>query len=137
MCIRDSLHVAEVILHLLHAAHAGEHHHHAGEARRKADGLAGRAAAVQVVENLLRVIGQVGQAAALDRLHDQYRLVVLTACLLYTSQMRRRVLAALTALWGVGFVLVCRAIGAGAGDNALLQWFDFEMCIRDRPWGGG
>ena len=45
------------------------------------------------------------------------------------TQMRRRVLAALTALWGVGFVLVCRAIGAGAGDNTLLQWFDF---IADR-----
>ena len=36
------------------------------------------------------------------------------------TQMRRRVLAALTALWGVGFVLVCRAIGAGAGDNTLF-----------------
>ena len=37
---------------------------------------------MQVVENLLRVIGQVDQAAALDRLHDQYRLVVLTADLI-------------------------------------------------------
>ena len=36
------------------------------------------------------------------------------------TQMRRRVLAALTALWGVGFVLVCRVIGAGAGDNLSL-----------------
>ena len=48
------------------------------------------------------------------------------------TQMRRRVLAALTALWGVGFVLVCRAIGAGAGDNTLLQWFDFIADRLDR-----
>ena len=48
------------------------------------------------------------------------------------TQMRRRVLAALTALWGVGFVLVCRAIGAGAGDNTLLQWFDFVADRTDR-----
>ena len=48
------------------------------------------------------------------------------------TQMRRRVLAALTALWGVGFVLVCRAIGAGTGDNTLLQWFDFIADRLDR-----
>ena len=48
------------------------------------------------------------------------------------TQMRRRVLAALTALWGAGFVLVCRAIGAGAGDNTLLQWFDFIADRLDR-----
>ena len=42
---------------------------------------------------------------------------------------RKRLLAALTALWGIGFIVVCRAIGAGAGDNTLLQWFDF---IADR-----
>ena len=48
------------------------------------------------------------------------------------TQMRRRVLAALTALWGVGFVLVCRVIGAGAGDNTLLQWFDFIADRLDR-----
>lgn len=45
---------------------------------------------------------------------------------------RRRLLAALTAVWGIGFVLVCRAICAGAGDNTLLQWFDFVADRLDR-----
>ena len=49
---------------------------------------------------------------------------------------RKRLLAALTALWGIGFALVCRAIGAGAGDNTLLQWFDFVADRTDRLPGG-
>ena len=48
------------------------------------------------------------------------------------TPVRRRLLVALTALWGVGFVLFCRAIGAGAGDNTLLQWFDFVAERLDR-----
>ena len=48
------------------------------------------------------------------------------------TKIRRTLLAALTALWGVGFVAVCRAIGAGAGDNTLLQWFDFVADRTDR-----
>lgn len=49
---------------------------------------------------------------------------------------RKRLLAALTALWGVGFIVVCRAIGAGAGDNTLLQWFDFVADRTDCLPGG-
>ena len=49
---------------------------------------------------------------------------------------RKRLLAALTALWGSGFAVVCRAIGAGAGDNTLLQWFDFVADRTDRLPGG-
>lgn len=49
---------------------------------------------------------------------------------------RKRLLAALTALWGIGFAVVCRAIGAGAGDNTLLQWFDFVADRTDRLPGG-
>ena len=49
---------------------------------------------------------------------------------------RKRFLAALTALWGIGFAAVCRAIGAGAGDNTLLQWFDFVADRTDRLPGG-
>ena len=48
------------------------------------------------------------------------------------SAARRRVLAVLTAVWGVGFIAFCRAIGAGAGDNTLLQWFDFVADRLDR-----
>ena len=50
---------------------------------------------------------------------------------------RKRLLTALTALWGIGFAVVCRAIGAGAGDNTLLQWFDFVADRTDRLPGGG
>ena len=49
---------------------------------------------------------------------------------------RKRLLAALTALWGIGFIVVCRALGAGAGDNTLLQWFDFVADRTDRLPGG-
>lgn len=49
---------------------------------------------------------------------------------------RKRLLAALTALWGIGFAVVCRAIGAGAGDNTLLQWFDFVADRTDHLPGG-
>ena len=49
---------------------------------------------------------------------------------------RKRLLAALTAFWGIGFIVVCRAIGAGAGDNTLLQWFDFVADRTDRLPGG-
>ena len=48
------------------------------------------------------------------------------------TKTRRRILAALTTAWGVLFVAVCRAIGAGAGDNTLLQWFDFVADRTDR-----
>ena len=48
------------------------------------------------------------------------------------SATRRRLLAVLTAAWGVGFIVLCRAIGAGAGDNTLLQWFDFVADRLDR-----
>ena len=48
------------------------------------------------------------------------------------TKTRRRILAALTIAWGVLFVAVCRAIGAGAGDNTLLQWFDFVADRTDR-----
>ena len=52
------------------------------------------------------------------------------------SATRRRVLATLTVVWGVGFIAFCRAIGAGAGDNTLLQWFDFVADRTDRLPGG-
>lgn len=52
------------------------------------------------------------------------------------TSARKRLLAALTALWGIGFIVVCRAIGAGAGDNTLLQWFDFVADRTDRLPGG-
>ena len=48
------------------------------------------------------------------------------------TKTRRRILAVLTIAWGVLFVAVCRAIGAGAGDNTLLQWFDFAADRTDR-----
>lgn len=48
------------------------------------------------------------------------------------TKTRRRILAVLTIAWGVLFVAVCRAIGAGAGDNTFLQWFDFVADRTDR-----
>ena len=72
----EVLHEGNVVLHLLHVAHAGEHHQHAGEARGKAQGVACRAAAVQRVQYGLRVLRQPDKIAALDRLHDDDGLVM-------------------------------------------------------------
>ena len=65
--------------HLPQVAHAGEHHPNAREARRKADGVARAAAAVQGVQHRRGVLRQIGEIAALDRLHHDDRLAVLPA----------------------------------------------------------
>lgn len=74
------------------------------------------------------------------RQHMRYLEPLLIPLLLVTmdaldgalTPVRRRVLAALTALWGVGFLVFCRDIGPGAGDNTFLQWFDFVADRLDR-----
>ena len=68
----------------------------------------------------------------LEPLYMPLLLVTLNALDEKLSAVRRRVLAVLTVLWGLGFVVFCRAIGAGAGDNTLLQWFDFVADRMDR-----
>lgn len=50
----------------------------------------------------------------------------------HLTPVRRRLLAGLTAVWGVGFLVFCRDIGPGAGDNTFLQWFDFVADRLDR-----
>ena len=59
-------------------------------------------------------------------------LLVTLDALDHLTPVRRRLLAGLTAVWGVGFVAVCRDIGPGAGDNTFLQWFDFVADRLDR-----
>lgn len=59
-------------------------------------------------------------------------LLVTMDALDHLTPVRRRLLAGLTAVWGVGFVVFCRDIGAGAGDNTFLQWFDFVADRLDR-----
>lgn len=74
------------------------------------------------------------------RQHMRYLEPLLIPLLLVTmdaldgalTPVRRRVLAALTAVWGAGFVIFCRDIGPGAGDNTFLQWFDFVADRLDR-----
>ncbi len=56
-------HGAQIILHLGHITHAGEHHGHVWEAGRKAQGVAGVTAAAQAAQNAVRVLRQVHQAA--------------------------------------------------------------------------
>ena len=79
----EILHVGNVILHLVQRAHAGQHHADAVKARRIADRIAGvgivRAMLpVQAVEDLLCMLRQIDQTAALHRLHDEERLIVLS-----------------------------------------------------------
>ena len=49
----EILHVADVILHLLERAHAGEHHQNSGKTGREPNGVACDAAAVEVFQDLL------------------------------------------------------------------------------------
>ena len=78
--------------------------------------------------------------SASPRQHMRYLEPLLIPLLLVTldaldgalTPLRRRLLAVLTALWGVGFVVFCRDIGPGAGDNTFLQWFDFVADRLDR-----
>ena len=72
-------HESNIVLHLPQVAHAGEHHPNAREARREADGVARAAAAVQGVQHRCGVLRQIGEIAALDRLHHDDRLAVLPA----------------------------------------------------------
>ena len=55
------------------------------------------------------------------------------------TKTRRRILAALTIAWGVLFVAVCRAIGAGAGDNTLCSGLTSWRTVRTACpcWGRG
>ena len=78
----EVLHERDIVLHLLWRAHTGEHHQHAGESRGKADGIAGRAAAVQGIQNGARIVWQLDKVSTLDRLHDDDRLVELPADLI-------------------------------------------------------
>lgn len=78
--------------------------------------------------------------SASPRQHMRYLEPLLIPLLLVTmdaldgalTPVRRRLLAGLTALWGVGFLVFCRDIGPGAGDNTFLQWFDFVADRLDR-----
>lgn len=79
------------------------------------------------------------------RQHMRYLEPLLIPLLLVTmdaldgalTPVRRRVLAVLTAVWGIGFLVFCRDIGPGAGDNTFLQWFDFVADRLDRLPGLG
>ena len=85
-------HGGQVVFHLFHVAHAGEHHGHIGEGRREAQRVAGVAAAVQTPQDFIRFGGQIHQAAALDGLHDDDGLAVLFADLVHLAAFHRSVL---------------------------------------------
>lgn len=78
--------------------------------------------------------------SASPRQHMRYLEPLLIPLLLVTldaldgalTPVRRRLLAGLTAVWAAGFVVFCRDIGPGAGDNTFLQWFDFVADRLDR-----
>ena len=72
-------HGGDIVLHLGHAAHAGQHHADVGEAGGETDGIAGIGAAVKTIEHSLGLGGQLHQMAALDGLHHQDGLAVLDA----------------------------------------------------------
>lgn len=80
-------HEGDVVLHLRKAAHAGEHHQHPGKARGEADGIARGAAAAEPVEHGARVVREVHEVAALDRLHDDDGLAEFAADLVASAAL--------------------------------------------------
>ena len=75
-------------MQLIEIAHAGKHHHHAREARGESDCIA---ASVQVVEHPFCRIRKIHEVNALDRLHDQDRLVEFAANLAAFAALHRRI----------------------------------------------
>ena len=75
----EGLHVAAVFHHHFQIAHAGENHHDAFKAGGKADGVAGIAAALELIQDGLGLLGQVHQRAATDGLHNDDGFAVLAA----------------------------------------------------------
>ena len=84
-------HEREIVAHLLHAAHAGEHHHHAGKPCGKPERVAGRTAAVQFIENVLCFLREIDEIAAFDRLHDDDGFAVLHTDLIALAALHRGV----------------------------------------------
>ena len=84
-------HKGRVVPHLLQGAHAREDHGNAREARGEANCVAGRTAAVQGIQDRLRVLGQVHEVAALDRLHDEDGLAEFPADLVALPALDRRI----------------------------------------------
>ena len=111
----EVLHKGDVVLHLLRCAHTGEHHQDALEAGGEADGIAGGAAAVELVQHSLGLGRQVGQMPALHRLHHQHGLVVAAAHLVAQAALDTGVVI-------VGVVeLDLHHLDLGIGGEDLLQ----------------
>ena len=78
----EVFHIADIVQHHFHAPHTGKHHHDSFKTSGKADGVACVAAAVEIVENLLRRFREIDQTAALHRFHDDHRLAKFAADLI-------------------------------------------------------
>ena len=88
----EVLHIREVILHLRHVAHAGEHHEHPLKPRGKADGVACGTRRSEAGIDRLGVLWQVDKVPALDGLHDDDGLVVLSAHFIALSGLNSGIL---------------------------------------------
>ena len=73
------LHVAEVVVHHIHIAHARKNHLYSVEACGKSDRVACIAATLECIEHCLCIIGEIDEATALYGLHDYDGLAVLLA----------------------------------------------------------
>ena len=87
----ELLHIRYIILHLLKVAHSGQYHEYAVKAGGKAYCIACRTATVQVVEYLAGLVRKIYKISASDRLHDDYRLAVLSADIITTPSLNGRV----------------------------------------------
>ena len=85
-------HIREIVTHHIHIAHTGENHCDALEACGKSDSIARVAAATETVKDSLCLIGKVDKATALDGLHNENWLAVLTADLVALARLDRGVL---------------------------------------------
>ena len=124
-------HKGKVIFYLGHIAHTGEHHGNALEAGGIADGIACGAGAHQ----FQCFPGQVHQAAALHRLHDQHRLTVLAADLVALAAFHPGIFVVCVVkldlhkfhfrVPGQEFVQECCTVVEGKA-----QMTDFPLCLQ-------
>ena len=77
------LHRTNIVFHLLHGIHSGKHHHHALVACGKPErpGCIGRILMIRPKKRF-RILRKIYQRASLHRLHYNYRLSMLSRCLI-------------------------------------------------------
>ncbi len=119
----ETVHVREIILHLLRCGHAGQHHRHVGQTGGEPH-RPGRDRLVRpgFFQQFFRFRRDAGQQTAFDRLHDQHRLVVSDRGLVALPRLNLRILPV-----RIIFPLLKPATSSIIVLFTLQMWNDFTL----------